>query len=92
MREYAQEGSYERREALTRAHSMCFVCVCEREIEGDRECVHVRGEAEQGCQRCVKLNCQMSEGSVKSAAPSRATGCQDAYHALFRCLSLVPAD
>lgn len=82
----------ERREAFTHAHSVCVLCVSVREMEGDRVCVHVRGEAEQECQHCMKLKCQMSEQSVKSVAPSRPTGCQDAHHALFRCLSLVTSD
>jgi len=38
-------------------HAQCafIVCmfVCEREMEGDRVCVHVRGEAERECQHCV---------------------------------------
>lgn len=74
-------------------HTVCVLCASVREMEGDKSvCVHVRGEAEQECQHCMKLKCQMSEGSVRSVAPARATGCQDAHHALFRCLSLVTAD
>lgn len=86
--EYAQEGSGAQRSIYT-----CTQCVfCERNGRRQRVCVHVRGEAEQERQHCMKLKCQMSEGSFKSVAPSRATGCQDAHHTLFRCLSLVTAD
>lgn len=66
--------------------SICMF-VCEREIEGDRMCVHVRGEAEQECQRCVKLMCQMSVESVRVSPPRGSHGvktpsmlCLDSCH------------
>lgn len=37
--------------------------------------------------RAVELMCQMSEESVRAVAASRVAGCQDAYHAVFRCVS-----
>lgn len=45
-----------------------FVCVCERARVTDCVCERVRGEAEQECQRRVKLMCQMSEESVRASS------------------------
>lgn len=55
------------------------MCACQR---GSRAGVSAPREAEVSDVR----------GRWKRAAPSRATGCQDAHHALFRYLSLVSVD
>lgn len=55
----------------------------ERKTEGDGVCVHVREETGRECQRCMKLMCQMSEGSVRVSSP---WGSQSVREPIMLCL------
>lgn len=65
---------------------MCIYCMCMC-VRVCLCCVRVRSKAEQECQHCVTLMCQMSEESVSVSAPRGSQGvktpimlCLDACH------------
>lgn len=89
MSEYGQKGAYEGRGALTRAYSMCLVCVCLWERKRGRQsvCACRRG-SRAGVSALREADVSDVRGKCQSVTPSRVATWQDAHHALFRCMSL----